>query len=104
MKRISILTFAAVLILAGTVYSQQPSAPQAAPQLTEVEHLRIENLQLKFQSLQAQMQQIQQEYQQVAAGIIKEHPGYVLDQQGNLAPEPKAAPKQAEKPAVPAKK
>lgn len=75
--------------------AQQASANVPAPtaQLTEVERLKIENLQLKFGALQTQQQQLQSEYQALIQALTVSHPGYSWNPQTNtLVAIPKSAP------------
>ena len=99
------------LFLLGTallVAQQKPTQPvPGQPQLSEVEKLKLENLNLKFAALQRTIQDAQKEqqelgseYQALAATIRKEYPGFMLGGDGNLVAEPKPAPapKPQEKP------
>jgi hypothetical protein len=78
-----------------------PAAPvyEALPQPTEVQRLKLENLQLKASLLAQQQQALQQEYSALVQAIIAEHPGYIWNPQtASLQPAPKPAPQP--KPAV----
>jgi hypothetical protein len=72
---------------------------EALPQPTEVQRLKLENLQLKATLLSQQQQALQQEYGALVQAIIAEHPGYIWNPQtASLQPAPKPAPQP--KPAV----
>lgn len=109
MKRI-LFVFLAAVALMGTVRAQTPivNAPPPGPKLSEVEKLKIENLQLKFTQLSQEMQAAQQKQQElrtqfteILAEIEKEHPGYTVGgtNGAELVPKP-APPKEAPKPEV----
>jgi hypothetical protein len=90
MKRLAVIIFT----LAMPVFAQQPPA---TPQLTEVQKLKLENIQLKYtqltmtiQEAQKQQEGLSKDYQAIALEVSKEHPGYMLSQGGNLVPAPKA--------------
>ena len=79
-----------------------PAAPvyEAWPQPTEVQRLKLENLQLRATLLSQQQQALQQEYGALVQQIIAEHPGYIWNPQTaalQLAPKPAAQPKPAVK-------
>lgn len=95
MKRVIFIVVAVVMLSVGTVHSQQPA------QLTEVEKLKLENMQLKMQVAQYQFRDLQQQYQQITVQVGQAHPGYMLDQQGNLVAAPK--PPKEVKPETPKK-
>lgn len=91
------------------VAQQKPTQPATGnqPQLSEVEKLKLENMNLKYAALQRTIQDAQKEqqelgseYQALVALIRKEHPGLMLGGNGNLVAEPKPtpAPKPQEKP------
>lgn len=68
-------------------------APAAPAQLTEIERLKLENIQLKFQQTQQAANNLQGEYQQEVALINAAHPGYRFDTQtGALVPLPTPEP------------
>lgn len=97
MKRLVII----FLALAMPVFAQQPPAP--GPQLTEIQKLKLENLQLKYNQAEMmkkqamdQEAQLMKDFQALSLEVGKEHPGYMLDPQGNLTPAPKAAEKPKE--------
>jgi hypothetical protein len=72
---------------------------EALPQPTEVQRLKLENLQLKATLLSQQQQALQQEYGALIQTIIAEHPGYIWNPQtAALQPAPKPVPQP--KPAV----
>ena len=103
MKRIILMT---VLMFCAYTVAAQQAPPQPAPQLTELQKVKLENIQLKFQGLQAQVQDLQKQYTAIAQEVSQQHPGYMLDSQGNLIPAPKppeAKPKAEVKPALPKK-
>ena len=112
MKRISLVfcSILAVVALSAPVCAQQPAQPTppaAHPQLTEVEQLKLENINLRFNALQNQIQQVQQQAGQLVQTIEDAHSGYSLNfQTGQLTPKPKPAELKPEvKPvAEPAKK
>jgi hypothetical protein len=100
-----IIIIAALAVFAVPAHSQKPQPPK----LTEIEQLKIENFNLKFNQLEIMKHQIedqekklQADYQAFSLGVSSEHPGYMLDQQGNLipAPKPAEAPKAPEKPSA----
>jgi hypothetical protein len=105
MKRIIAITI--VMLGAYTVAAQQvPPQPPSGPQLTELQKVKLENIQLKFQGLQVQIQELQKQYSEIAQEVSAQHPGYMLDQAGSLIPAPKpseAKPKAEVKPALPKK-
>ena len=104
MKRIIAITI--VMLGAYTVAAQQtPPQPPSVPQLTELQKVKLENIQLKFQNLQAQSQDLQKQYAAIAQEASQQHPGYMLEQSGNLVPAPKAEEKAKPvvKPALPVK-
>ena len=103
MKRLVII----FLALAMPVFAQQPPTAPTGPQLTEVQKLKLENIQLKYtqltmtiQEAQKQQEGLSKEYQTLSLEIGKEHPGYMLDGSGNLVPAPKAEKPKEVKPAV----
>ena len=103
MKRIILMT---VLMFCAYTVAAQQAPPQPAPQLTELQKVKLENIQLKFQGLQVQIQELQKQYSEIAQEVSAQHPGYMLDQSGNLilAPKPpEAKPKAEAKPALPKK-
>ena len=74
---------------------KQPTAadvkPTPLPTLTEVESLKLENLQMKFTLLSQQQQQLQQTYTSLIQTILAEHPGYTWDAANSrLMPIPKS--------------
>lgn len=71
--------------------------PALPPALTEVEQLKLENLQLKYTALQTQQQALQKAYGDLVQQIQAEHPGFALTPNNTLVPVPKP-------PAPPAKK
>lgn len=111
----------AVVLAAVTCVAQSPKpAPPAphqlvGPQLTELERIQIQNMELRMQllndeqqsipakieALQAEQKQIPQHIQALQAefgafvqNLAKDHPGYVFNpQQMAFVFEPKAAPK-----------
>jgi hypothetical protein len=90
MKKIAIVI--ALLVGAALLAAQAPKAPApapAAPALTEVESLKLENINLKFDALSRQMTELRQEYAALAAQLAAEHPGYALAPNGTLVPAPK---------------
>jgi len=97
------MIFSAVLTAhAQTEPKAPPSAQPApsAPSLSEVERLRLENIQLKFTNDQTAIQQIQKEletlraqYQAEVAEVEKAHPGFTVGNDGKLTEKPKAAAK-----------
>jgi hypothetical protein len=101
-------TIAAVTLIGRAQTPPVQPGPPPTPHLSEVEKLKIENLQLKFTQLTQQMQQAQteqqklgQQYQALLADIEKEHPGFTVGQSGDLIPKPApAAPKVEAKPEV----
>lgn len=108
MKRTLVAILAAVALM-GTVRAQTPSIKAGPPpglqQLTEVEKLKLENVQLKFTQLSQQMQEIQKaqmdlrtQYQGLVTAIEKEHPGFTVGGNGELVAKP--APKEEPKPEV----
>ena len=105
MKR-TILAFVFAAAMLSAVAQTPP--PAAGPQLTEVEKLKLENVQLKFTQLSQQMQEIQKtqmdlrnQYQSLVADIEKEHPGFTVGGNGELVAKPKPAePKAVPKPEV----
>ena len=112
MNRVLIALLAAVALM-GTVRAQQPpiqpGPPPTTEKLSEVEKLKIENLQLKFTQLTQQMQQAQSEqqklgeqYRALLADIEKEHPGYTVSGNAELVKKqaPPAPPKVEAKPDV----
>ena len=85
MKRISALVFCFVLASASVVHSQTLPV-KTVPDLTQVEKLKIENIQLKFaQALQAEKSAqeleaaLRAQYQELLTSVEKENPGYTLD-------------------------
>ena len=71
-------------------------APDAPPQLTETETLKLENLQLKATVLQTQQQELQQQFVALLNAISAEHPGFTFDPNSRTfrpAPKPAAAEK-----------
>ncbi len=76
--------------LAYAKEKEQPTAqPTAQPQITEVEKLTIENIQLKATPLQAQLKALRDQFDAVMSQIEAEHPGFTYD--GNrLVPKPTA--------------
>ena len=102
MKRISIVfcLILAVVAFSATVRAQQPVP--VSPVLTEVEQLKLENINLRFTALQQQIQQVQQQAQQLVVAIEAAHPGFNVNfQTGQLTPKPKPVepPKAATAPA-----
>jgi TolA-binding protein len=102
MKRISLVfcLILAVMAFSAPVRAQQPTQPTqptttaASPILTEVEQLKMENINLRFTALQNQIQQVQQQAQQLIVSIETAHPGYSLNfQTGQLTPKPVESPK-----------
>jgi TolA-binding protein len=95
MKRISLVfcLILAVVAFSAPVRAQQLSQTTptvASPMLTEVEQLKMENINLRFTALQNQIQQVQQQAQQLIVSIETAHPGYSLNfQTGQLTPKPK---------------
>ena len=100
-----LLCFAAL-----SVFAQAPAKVDVKPdpaQLTQIELLELKNIQLDFSGTQAQiqlsqvkLQNLQSAFQQLAAQIEKDHPGYRLNDQGQLvakADEKKAEPEKARK-------
>jgi hypothetical protein len=82
----------------GADLAQHVPVREALPQPTEVQRLKLENLQLKA-TLLSQQQALQQEYGALVQAIIAEHPGYIWNPQtASLQPAPKPAPQP--KPAV----
>lgn len=78
--------FVALFLLIGAVFGQTP------PTVTEVESLKLENIQLKasaiqgqMKDLQAQMKDLQNQYQELTDAIAKEHPGYMWNGQALVA-------------------
>jgi Skp family chaperone for outer membrane proteins len=96
MKRTSTI-FGLILATALSVpaFAQTKSAPVKpeppvvsvqTPEPTEVEKLKLENIQLKFsllqteqQRLQTEQQKLQSDYQATIQAITSEHPGYQWD-------------------------
>lgn len=71
-----------------------PSSPQAATP-TELQKVKLENLQLKASLLQQQQMQLAAEYNALVQQIVAEHPGYIWNPQtANLmkAPEQPHSP------------
>jgi hypothetical protein len=104
MKRLFLALLAAVTLL-GTVRAQTPpivnGKPPGMQQLSEVEKLKIENIQLKFTQLSQEMQAAQQKQQELrtqftelVGEIEKEHPGFTVGGNGSaeLVPKPITPP------------
>ena len=110
MKRTSTI-FGLILATAVSLpaFAQTKSAPVKpappvvsvqTPEPTEVEKLKLENIQLKFtllqtqlQALQTEQQKLQGEYQAAVQAITSEHPGYQWDAKtSSLVTAPKATP------------
>lgn len=94
MKRILKYALYAVLCATGSIAFAQP------PQLSEVERLKIENLQLKatvdqtrMQQLQNEMGDIEKQYREIVADVEKAHPGYTLNGTQLVEKPKKAEPK-----------
>lgn len=90
MKHKPILAMTLLSLLAIPAIAQNPfqKAPAAKPPtatlppvLTEVQKLKLENIQLKFSVIQSQQQQLQTEYQALVQQLLAEHPGYRWDAQ-----------------------
>jgi septal ring factor EnvC (AmiA/AmiB activator) len=84
------------LLLAGAMLLGQSTPPP--PVLSEVEQLKLENIQLKGAQLQTQMKDLQEQFLKLQADykdltdqIAREHPGFVWNGQA-LTPAPKEAP------------
>lgn len=98
--RVSFLVL--LLVSAAAAFTQTKPAPapapavsETAPQITELERTKLENLGLKFQLLQQQQQQLQQSYAETVRQIQTEHPGYIFDAQTSTLrkqPAPAAKP------------
>lgn len=95
--RFALLFLAAALV--GAAFAQnispralpgrRPSDPP--PRLSEVESLRLENLQLKATVLQQQQQQLQSQFADLIRELSDEHPGYLFNpntRQFSPAPQP----------------
>lgn len=82
--------------------AQSVAMPPAsgAPEPTENEKLRLENLQLKFSALQAQQMDLQNQYVALIRQIEAEHPGFTFNlQTGKLTPVVAPQTKPATEPA-----
>jgi hypothetical protein len=104
MKWLAVVLFV-MLALPIAVMSQKPvdkPAPsykvEPTPQLTEIETLKIENLQLTFKEKAAEMQAIRNQYQEIANTIELEHPGYMINPDGNDRPSLLKKPEQPKAP------
>lgn len=100
-----LLLLAAIAVVAQTKAPEPTKPTTPAPQLTEIQKLKMENLTLKFNQLQAQIRDAQQEqqklgeeYKALVAEVSKEHPGYSVDAQGNLVKVPTKATAEIVKP------
>ncbi len=77
-RRMSNCIVALLLIWAAAAFGQEPQPETEAPaqtELTEVEALKGENLQLKYDSIDKQMRLMQTQYQQLQAqqaGIVRQ--------------------------------
>lgn len=82
---IRFLFFAALVCFTASLYCFASAAPAPTPpaQLTQIEQLQIENIQLKAQLLQNEEAQLRSQYAALAAQVAKENPGYVLDPRTN---------------------
>ena len=103
----------AILFLTSLAAAQtlavQPPTPKPVPQLSELEKLKIENLQLRFEKDAQAIQQISQDqagirnqFQTLKTDIEKEYPGYTVEPTGNS--EPNLIPKPTLPPAAPTPK
>ncbi len=88
MKKLVIVA-ALAFSLSPLAYAKEKEQPTAQPQITEVEKLTIENIQLKAAPLQAQLKALRDRFDAVMAQIETEHPGYTYDGNG-LVPKPTA--------------
>jgi hypothetical protein len=59
---------------------------QKQEQLTEIEHLKMENIALKYQALQSQMQLLVEERKNLILGINAAHPNYEWRDPNGLVP------------------
>lgn len=80
----------------GAALAQKPAAPPAAPvqapELTETESLKLENLQLKATVLQQQQRDLQSQFMALLQSISAEHPGFLFDANSRtFHPAPKPA-------------
>lgn len=130
MKRTYILFAGLLFVFTAALFAQtnrttipaskaavQAAQPQQTPQLTEVERLKLENLELKIRAVieEAQrqiapvMQPLQDERRQLIQQVLKEHPGYhwfeatVPGQTSGLVPDA-TPPAKPPKPATVTKK
>ena len=101
MKKVLVATLFALLTLGA--YAQQP-VPEKAPVLTEMQQLKLENIKLKYQQYatiiaNAQQEQVklQAQYEEINKELTKEHPGYVLANDGTLQKAPPPAPASTDK-------
>jgi hypothetical protein len=64
---------------------------RAAPPLTEIERLKLENFALKYQAMQAQSQQLLAERAGFIQQIVAARPGFTWDDKLGLVPAPAEA-------------
>jgi|GEM_PF-7083667 len=72
---------AVLTVAASTLAAQSAPAAPALPaaQISDVEQLRIENIQLKINLLRQQFTDLNTQYTAVIQQIEREHPGYAWD-------------------------
>jgi len=87
----------AATMLSTVAFAQKPApkapAPPTAsapePQLSSTEKIALQSVQSEFQKVQQEQQQVVQELQAIERDILKNHPGYYLDEKtGTLAKDP----------------
>jgi uncharacterized protein YlxW (UPF0749 family) len=103
MKKLSLMLCLAALMTAPLFAKDKKN--ESAPVLSEVEQLKVENLQLKFaplarelETVQKEMRDLQQKYEDMRAQIESEYPGYTFSADGKSLVKKPAPPPDPAKP------
>lgn len=92
--RRALILLLAVALTAPAFSAQTPKTapPAAPPQISQVDQLEIQNIQLRYQILQTEEDQLRVQYAALTAQIAKENPGYLLDPKTNQLVKAQTAP------------